>query len=56
MSNADLAALTGQQLGRPISEQNYRQVLHRARVLFADNLLRAVEHSLGRSNHGSLGG
>ena len=46
LSGSDLAKLIGARLNRTVSEQNARQMLHRARILFAEYLLKAVEHSL----------
>jgi len=46
LSSSERAKLISQQLGRSVSEQNSRQMLHRARLMFAENLLRAVEQSI----------
>ncbi len=46
LTGSELAKQLSQQLGRSISEENARQMLHRARVLFAEYLLRAVEQSI----------
>jgi RNA polymerase sigma-70 factor (ECF subfamily) len=46
LSGRELVAVINQQTGHTCSAQNSRQILHRARLLFAESLLRAVEHSL----------
>lgn len=45
-TSPEMAAKLSQQLGRPMSEANVRQVLHRAREKFADLLIGEVKRSL----------
>jgi RNA polymerase sigma factor (sigma-70 family) len=47
MSGPDMAETLSQQLGKAISDQAMRQILHRARAQFADLLLDEVSRTLG---------
>jgi RNA polymerase sigma-70 factor (ECF subfamily) len=47
LSSAEMAEQLAAQLGKPLSADGVRQLLHRARERFADLLLDEVRHSLG---------
>jgi RNA polymerase sigma-70 factor (ECF subfamily) len=51
---AQMADEVGRQLGRPLTEENVRQTLHRGREKFADLLLDEVARSLETSSPGQL--